>query len=192
MEERVKQFYTEASVGLSKKTPKEITTLRKFMFKNQEHRFTDSQKGKLYDSILIYSKMYNPTASESPIHDLLADALKMPFTVFSTSQKKKLMKLYQDTTSATGSTATPSSSVTLPDASEECREFQIFDISETDPTWVSLLMNKGDTKDFPISTTHNPSNAMMKIVEDSLDKGQEIFASVSVKTKQVVAVRVVE
>jgi hypothetical protein len=41
MEARTEQFHTDAQRPKDKNTAKDIEKLRKFLFKNQAHRFTD-------------------------------------------------------------------------------------------------------------------------------------------------------
>lgn len=110
LEDRCTQFHEAAmGTGKSKGPAKEIATLRKFLHKNQTQRFTDKAASRLFDTIQIYctdkSKEgdNNQAASANnnvpTIEDregLLEDALKMPFTVFTTKQKKTMLKWIED------------------------------------------------------------------------------------------------
>ncbi len=84
------QFH-EAALGLgkSKGAAKEIATLRKFLYRNQTQRFSDKASARLIDAIVIY-------AHHEDGEGLLDDALKMPFTVFSTKQKSKMLKWMEE------------------------------------------------------------------------------------------------
>lgn len=92
LEQRCQQFHEAAlGVGKSKGATKEIATLRKFLHKNQDQRFTDKGVSRLFDSIQLY--IHKEDLDDVDCKEgLLEDALKMPFTVFSTKQKKSLLK----------------------------------------------------------------------------------------------------
>ncbi|KPI89506.1 hypothetical protein ABL78_1382 [Leptomonas seymouri] len=150
MDERARQFKTAAESQLSGPAlKKEIGTLRRFLFRNQEYRFTKSAQQALYMAVLAHygnsaahrasglpaSTAGNTAAASAsgaggppfstlslgsgsgnaaapqqldsdeggreddeaaaaPILGLLDDALKMPFTVFTSPQKDKLLSLY--------------------------------------------------------------------------------------------------
>jgi hypothetical protein len=161
MDDRAKQFKTSAESQLSGPAlKKEINTLRRFLFRNQEYRFTKAAQQALYMAVLAHygnpaahlasclppsvtttsaspsttfgtggasppptpaapsastatAPVTGPTkvsdrpsdndedegresdaAAEAPILRLLDDALKMPFTVFTSPQKDKLLSLY--------------------------------------------------------------------------------------------------
>lgn len=100
LEERCQQFH-EVAVKLtnndqsvttnSKNTIKEINKLVKFLHKNQnQDRFTEKARSRLVDTIALY-RAYVPHSIT-----LLEDALKMPYTVFSTKQKKTLLKWLEE------------------------------------------------------------------------------------------------
>ncbi|KAF6260045.1 hypothetical protein COO60DRAFT_929727 [Scenedesmus sp. NREL 46B-D3] len=93
MEARSEQFHTDAQRIKDKNTAKDIDKLRKFLFKNQSYRFTDREQSHLFQAIQLYVTMYtNNPEPDSPALNLVEDALKMPFTVFTTSQKKSMLK----------------------------------------------------------------------------------------------------
>mmetsp|Transcript_18141 Transcript_18141/g.43875 ORF Transcript_18141/g.43875 Transcript_18141/m.43875 type:complete len:197 (-) Transcript_18141:37-627(-) len=98
LDDRCQQFHEAAlGTGKSKAPPKEIATLRKFLHKNQDQRFSDKATARLFDTIQVYVVQ---KASEEVSVDLkeglLEDSLKMPFTVFSTKQKQKMIKWLED------------------------------------------------------------------------------------------------
>ena len=91
LDDRCHQFHEAAlGTGKSKGAVKEVATLRKFLHKNQNQRFTDRGVSRLFDTIQIYvnKEDLDNEAKEA----LLEDSLKMPFTVFSTKQKKIMIK----------------------------------------------------------------------------------------------------
>jgi hypothetical protein len=59
------------------------------LHRNQTQRFSDKASSRLFDTISIY-------ASHEDGEGLLEDALKLPFTVFSTKQKSKFIKWMED------------------------------------------------------------------------------------------------
>jgi hypothetical protein len=95
LDDRCQQFHDAAlGTGKSKGTIKEITTLRNFLHKNQNQRFTDRGVSRLFDTIQLY---LNKDDVENEIKEgLLEDSLKLPFTVFSTKQKKTMIKWLQE------------------------------------------------------------------------------------------------
>jgi len=95
LDDRCQQFHEAAlGTGKSKGPEKEIATLRKFLHKNQNQRFTEKGVSRLFDTIQIY---VNKDELEKEIKEaLLEDSLKMPFTVFSTKQKKTMLKWLED------------------------------------------------------------------------------------------------
>jgi hypothetical protein len=95
LEERCLQFHEAAlGTGKTKEPSKEIATLRKFLHKNQTQRFSDKATSRVFDTIQVYCshKEVSPDEQEA----LLEDALKMPFTVFTTKQKKTMLKWIND------------------------------------------------------------------------------------------------
>ena len=96
LEQRCLQFHEAAlGTGKSKGDMKEIATLRRFLHKNQQQRFTDKATSRLFDTIQIYiakRQLEDDENFSEAQESLLDDALKMPFTVFTTKQKKTMMK----------------------------------------------------------------------------------------------------
>jgi hypothetical protein len=101
MEERVAEFQVAAEARLPPdKLAREVATLRRFLFRNQGHRFTQREQAKLMAAIGAHHA--NPAAhaaaaagGESLAYGLIDDALKMPFTVFSTGDKLRLLKWFE-------------------------------------------------------------------------------------------------
>jgi hypothetical protein len=98
LDDRCQQFH-EAALGTGKSKPaaREIATLRKFLHRNQDQRFSDKATARLFDTIQVY--VVQKTSDEVDVdlkEGLLEDSLKMPFTVFSTKQKQKMLKWLED------------------------------------------------------------------------------------------------
>ena len=131
MEARVEQFHKDAHRPRDKKTPKDIDKLRKFLYKNQEFRFTEREQSHLFQAVQLYVTAYTSAAAaagnttgapalvaaahdedegSNPAATLLEDALKMPFTVFTTSQKKTMLKWLDKFSSSSSSAAAASGS----------------------------------------------------------------------------------
>lgn len=105
LEDRCVTFHEAAmGTGKSKGPVKEIATLRKFLHKNQTQRFTDKATSRLFDTIQIYAtnKGGEMQLSLEDREGLLEDALKMPFTVFTTKQKKTMLKWIEEIRGAGG------------------------------------------------------------------------------------------
>lgn len=83
MEERCAQFQADAARPRDPvKTVKEIERLRKFLFKNQEYRFTDREQTHLFGAIQAHYAAHCELSEteREPALMLVDDALKMPFT----------------------------------------------------------------------------------------------------------------
>ena len=98
LDQRCQQFHEAAlGTGKSKGPVKEIATLRKFLHKNQDQRFTDKAVSRIFDTIQLYTFLGKDKNVDTETKEgLLEDALKMPFTVFSTKQKKTMIKWLED------------------------------------------------------------------------------------------------
>lgn len=145
------QFHEAAmGTGKSKGPSKEIATLRKFLHKNQTQRFTDKAASRLFDTIQIYcvdkSKSSTDSQKESGVsissedrEGLLEDALKMPFTVFTTKQKKTMLKWMEDVRGEIG--FSPETNVSRPSLTK----LNIIDL-DLDEKYLSLMQeNTGET-----------------------------------------------
>jgi len=120
MEERCIQFHEDAmrAYGLDEEggttsttstkkinVSKQVATLRKFLHNNQHQRFPDKATIRLFATIQIYTSSTSvpkeKTTTSAVLTDddkeaLLEDALKMPFTVFGTKQKKTFLKRLEE------------------------------------------------------------------------------------------------
>lgn len=76
------------------KAPKEVSTLRKFLHRNQDQRFTDRAICRLFDTIQLY--YHSSQVDQDSKEGLLEDSLKMPFTLFSAKQKQTMLKWLED------------------------------------------------------------------------------------------------
>ncbi|KAI8367941.1 hypothetical protein EDC96DRAFT_505836 [Choanephora cucurbitarum] len=99
MEQRIQQFHDDTKAipkPPTAKTVKQMNTLKKFIFKNQDYRFSDKEKNKLFACIEAYFTVFDrsgltDTMSAFP---LIEDALKVP--CFTTKQKSQLLKWYDE------------------------------------------------------------------------------------------------
>ncbi|KAI8881143.1 hypothetical protein K501DRAFT_253752 [Backusella circina FSU 941] len=99
MEQRIQQFHDDTKSipkPPTSKTLKQMNTLKKFIFKNQDYRFSDKEKNKLFACIEAYFTVFDRsgltlTVSAFP---LIEDALKVP--CFTTKQKSQLLKWYEE------------------------------------------------------------------------------------------------
>jgi len=93
--ERVTHFFEDAqklkTEGPTPKVAKEIAKLQKFLFNNQNYRFTERDQSHLFSTVEIYVSVYLKATDTTPIFALLEDCLKMPFTVFTTKHKNKFL-----------------------------------------------------------------------------------------------------
>ncbi|KAI8369335.1 uncharacterized protein BYT42DRAFT_105725 [Radiomyces spectabilis] len=100
MEQRIQQFHDDTKALSNPPTAKQIkqmNTLKKFIFKNQDYRFTDKEKNKLFASIEAYFTCFDrtdATAGGVSAFPLIEDALKVP--CFTTKQKNLLLKWYEE------------------------------------------------------------------------------------------------
>lgn len=110
-EQRCKQFLSDASQPRSSKSVKQMTTLRKFIHNNQEHRFPDSAKAQLFSTIERYLNMFDRSDSSTEATEqgeedddtqgkkvsalpLIEDALKV--NIFTAKQKQKMLKWLEE------------------------------------------------------------------------------------------------
>ncbi|CAO3632647.1 unnamed protein product [Cunninghamella blakesleeana] len=102
MEQRIQKFHNDTktiTTPPSAKTIKQMTTLKKFIYKNQDYKFTDKEKNKLFACIEAYFSAFDrstTTTSENTVSafPLIEDALKVP--CFTTKQKSQLLKWYDE------------------------------------------------------------------------------------------------
>jgi hypothetical protein len=135
LEDRCVQFHEAAlGTGKSKGPKKEIETLRKFLHKNQTQRFSDKASSRLFDTISIY-------ASHEDGEGLLEDALKLPFTVFSTKQKSKFMKWMEDKRGASNG---------IPGQPQSQQIFSLTVIEIEDNNLIMMDNESGDSYEAPL------------------------------------------
>jgi hypothetical protein len=152
---------------------KEIGKLRKFLHKNQQYRFAVAEQTKLMLTIGLYKAV--PYLREAST-ELIGDALKMPFTVFTAKQKQTLVKWLDEVRSGVEGKPTPA---VLEDDTES---FICVDID--DDGFASLLNEDGTTRD---------AVQCEKPVADSirqwLDDGEEVIVSIYSSNNTVADVR---
>ncbi|KAG9406478.1 hypothetical protein AC1031_002797 [Aphanomyces cochlioides] len=97
MDERIDQFWEAAQAivapgGTKNKWKQEVSKLRRVLFRNQNLRLTELPQQRLVDTIRLYVTNFG---DEEETLLLVKDALAMPFTVFGTKHKKKLLKMHE-------------------------------------------------------------------------------------------------
>ncbi|KAI9031591.1 hypothetical protein CLU79DRAFT_729262 [Phycomyces nitens] len=99
MEQRIQQFHDDTKTipkPPTAKTVKQMNTLKKFLFKNQDYRFSDKEKNKLFACIEAYFTCFDRSIDSQSLSafPLIEDALKVP--CFTTKQKMQLLKWHQE------------------------------------------------------------------------------------------------
>ncbi|KAI8975464.1 hypothetical protein BDF20DRAFT_906765 [Mycotypha africana] len=99
MEQRIQQFHDDTKSipnPPTAKTLKQMNTLKKFIYKNQDYRFSDKEKNKLFACIETYFTVFDRSglANNVSAFPLIEDALKVP--CFTTKQKNQLLKWYDE------------------------------------------------------------------------------------------------
>ncbi|KAI7906822.1 uncharacterized protein BX663DRAFT_497705 [Cokeromyces recurvatus] len=99
MEQRIQQFHDDTKAipnPPTAKTVKQMNTLKKFIYKNQDYRFSDKEKNKLFACIETYFTVFDRSGLTDKISafPLIEDALKVP--CFTTKQKNQLLKWYDE------------------------------------------------------------------------------------------------
>ena len=141
LEDRCVSFHEAAmGTGKSKGATKEIATLRRFLHKNQNQRFTDKATARLFDTIQIYATDKNLVTDDR--EGLLEDGLKMPFTVFATKQKKTMLKWIEEVRGGGGG-GSGSATVTGQQTKQKVAVLTIMDVVEQDDT-IHLMTPAGD------------------------------------------------
>lgn len=144
LDDRCQQFHDAAlGTGKSKGAVKEITTLRRFLHKNQNQRFTDRGLSRLFDTIQLY---VNKDDVDTDLKEgLLEDSLKLPFTVFSTKQKKTMIKWLEDLRGTGKGKSSGGNSVGDSQSSPSCCILSVIDLENNMLTL--MLEDTGDTFD---------------------------------------------
>ncbi|KAK4515619.1 uncharacterized protein ATC70_010570 [Mucor velutinosus] len=99
MEQRIQQFHDDTKTipkPPTAKTVKQMNTLKKFIFKNQDYRFSDKEKNKLFACIEAYFTVFDRSGLTDKVSSfpLIEDSLKVP--CFTTKQKSQLLKWYDE------------------------------------------------------------------------------------------------
>jgi hypothetical protein len=185
MEDRVAQFQEAAEKRLAgAPLAREIGTLRKFLYKNQEYRFTDREKTKLFTAVAAHwsnaAAIEPDKTGQSLISGLIDDCLKMPFTVFSTSQKSTMLKWHYallgkpdaGDAAASGSSADP--------RAQRLHRFTVIDANTKDG-YLSLLDDTtGETRDDIKCALGSDA---LKRISDALQAGKEVVVDVDLDAR---------
>ncbi|CAB9514265.1 expressed unknown protein [Seminavis robusta] len=165
LEDRCVMFHDAAmGTGKSKGSAKEIAALRKFLHKNQTQRFTDKATSRLFDTIQLYCK--NDVVALEDREGLLEDALKMPFTVFTTKQKKTMLKWIEELRGTTGSGGKPSKK------HSKAIKFSVIDLDADNKKFSLMQEESGDTfEDLPLpeGALGNQIKTAFETTEDAVD-----------------------
>ncbi|CAM40742.1 hypothetical protein, unknown function [Leishmania braziliensis MHOM/BR/75/M2904] len=229
MDDRVKQFKTAAEAQLTGPAlRKEINTLRRFLFRNQEYRFTKAAQQALYMAVIAHygnaaahhasgsaatsatpstvvssaevgcsgpssaartdlsrgTDVLQPAgdkdggntadAADAPILCLLEDALKMPFTVFTSPQKDKLLSLYWTVLGTDDSAGANSGSGNANGTtSAATHTFSLVDIVDTGKNKAQLSLFTDDGEEYPQEVLVSDASALRRLREE-FDKGSAI------------------
>ncbi len=176
----MQQFHADALKGRSNKTLKEIATLQRFLFKNQAYRFSENEKMQLFGAIQSYYAMFavpaswNSSLSSNPVLPLLEDALKMPFNVVGTKQKKRLLKWY---TELSGQDEVQQLNVGggFDAATKKTSSYQVLDMGD-DSGFLSLLeIQSGEMRE---DLKLNLKTEMAKKMKAAFDEGKEVHVEI--------------
>ncbi|EFJ46997.1 hypothetical protein VOLCADRAFT_92526 [Volvox carteri f. nagariensis] len=185
MEDRVQQFHLDAQRPRDAKTPKEIERLRKFLYKNQEYRFTEREQSQLFSAIQAHYAAHADLPDESakePALQLIDDALKMPFTVFTTSQKKTFLKWHAKLTGEGDGKLSSAAAVVAPDRAE----YQVIDlIGDT----VTCMTDEGD--DFTVDLKGSDAG-MVAQLRSQFEGGAAVTVTLDLGRRTLLAARTEE
>uniref|UniRef100_A0A7S0YMH1 Translation elongation factor IF5A C-terminal domain-containing protein n=1 Tax=Polytomella parva TaxID=51329 RepID=A0A7S0YMH1_9CHLO len=170
MEDRVLQFQTFALRPKDSRTRKDIEKLRQFLQKNQEYRFTERDQSHLFCAIqTYYSAFQYDNDEDNPVLPLLEDALKMPFTVFTTNQKKSFLKWLSKVTDSSKS----------PKCTSNCIDSEAkFQVIEVDGNLITVMNEGGDTIDMD-SSALDPE--IFKIISRRFHDGEEVYVGINLE-----------
>lgn len=168
MEERVHQFHETAEKRLEgAKLASEIATLRRFLFKNQEYRFSEREKQKLFTAVQVHYA--NPAALAADktgvqlISGLIQDCLAMPFSVFSTAHKSAFLKWHWQLLGKDGDPAEEGSASAAPAQQYSC-------VGVSDEGFLELLCDDGSMR-----TDVKPSSAEeVSRIRAAVDAGEDV------------------
>lgn len=142
---------------------KEIETLRKFLFRNQDYRFTKSEQQYIFMAVTTHGNNFlkNRTdAHEDVITNLLDDALKMPFNVFNSSQKDKLLAMYY--------IVLGEEAKARPEVKNREKTLSLLDVDEGEGFLV-LLTDEGEEYPTPVSAPNDAVKEIKKLFDDAKD-----------------------
>lgn len=185
LEDRCTSFHDAArGTGKSKGPEREMATLRRFLHKNQNQRFTDKATARIFDTIQIYAT--DKQLSTDDREGLLEDALKMPFTVFSTKQKKTMLKWIEEVRGGGGtlggggqtSTAAVAAAAARTSNRNATTVLSIMDICAKDDT-VHLMTPSGDeTFEVTLSSLTPALRRELQNAFDAIEESLEVQAVV--------------
>ncbi len=189
MSERANQFFSDAdelfkasksmtSAAVLAHVQKHVKSLRSFLFKNQATRFSDGDREKLLNAIVLLRKTSAEKDGCGVQHTLplVSDALKMPVSLFTAKHKDGLLKLYERDA---GSVNEAEAAATRPKATATTR-LPVIDVDVDEQTCTVLL--DGEPR-----TMRLPSADLAAKLASSLDAGDECEADVDVEQEHVVA-----
>ncbi|KAG5469467.1 hypothetical protein LSCM1_02688 [Leishmania martiniquensis] len=235
MDDRAKQFKAAAEAQLTGPAlRKEINTLRRFLFRNQEYRFTKAAQQALYMAVIAHygnaaahhASVYAATsatpvtavpstdagtsvplpvshgglsrgavvpkpagdsddddgsggntadAADAPILRLLDDALKMPFTVFTSPQKDKLLTLYWTvlgTNCSPGATAGKGTTSTA-----AIRTLSLVDMVDAGHSKAQLSLFTDEGEEYPHEVLVSDA-ATLKCLREDLNSGRAVSVTI--------------
>lgn len=167
------QLFHEAAAGSgsgkSKGPVKEIATLRKFLHKNQDQRFTDKAVSRLFDTVQIYVTNHNDDVSVEMKEGLLEDCLKLPFNVFTTKQKQKMIKWLEDLRGGGGGDGGTSATADGQD-SDTTVVIAVLSVIDVSETTISLMNDDtGDTYDVDILSSSCCSHNLVNRIKSDFE-----------------------
>ncbi|KAI9906331.1 hypothetical protein PsorP6_003422 [Peronosclerospora sorghi] len=140
-----------------------------FVQRNQSQRFSDAAQQKLVDSVGHYIRLAKQGGSMLPITEstfqMLKDGLAMPFNVFGTKQKKRLLKWYNELIAIIGED--PEKAISSDVTSEPSITWNVMDINEDG--YLSLVqVDSGETNDsFQVKKYSAEFNRIKKALENN-------------------------
>uniref|UniRef100_A0A0G4HDQ5 Translation elongation factor IF5A C-terminal domain-containing protein n=1 Tax=Chromera velia CCMP2878 TaxID=1169474 RepID=A0A0G4HDQ5_9ALVE len=186
MEARVSQFLSDSQKPLDAKTLKEIDKLRKFLFKNQGYRFGDKEQGQLFEAVQTHASRLAASPEEAQRNaalQLVDDALKMPFNVFGTAHKKKLLNWYHKLTpdEKGGGKSTG-------DGEASRLHVDLIEISTSGT--LTFMSADGETRE--VQADSLPESVDFKSVQEAFEKGMPVEAYIDPGTSAVISLEVTQ
>lgn len=178
MEARTEQFQRDAQKARDpNRTPKEIERLRKFLFKNQERRLTEREQSHLFSAVQCHFSAYQDCTGDDaePALGLLEDALKMPFTVFTTSHKKTFLKWHAKLQGQADCEAAP-------EAAAGSGQLPVWQVIDASGATITVMAADGTTVDVACS------EQLAVQVRGRFDGGDDVSVQLDSGRKAIVAV----